>query len=196
MNMSATNPMPTAPGPAVRRAVSLLYGLTLAGTLAWLGAIFLAPFLGSRSAGRAAACLYAFFAPLCHQIPARSFAFCGQPLAVCARCLGIYAGFLAGLALYPFVRGFSKLSVPSGRLFLLLSLPIGLDYAGGFIGAWASPMGVRFATGLLWGSLLPFYFLTGLGELALRHAARKSRPARPGGDAAKGLANSARKNVQ
>jgi len=195
MDTPATHLIPPAPGPEGRRAVGLLYGLTLAGTLAWLGAIFLAPFLKSRSADTAAAFLYAFFAPLCHQLPARSFAFCGYPLAVCARCLGIYAGFLAGLVLYPSVRGFARLAVPSGRLFLLLSLPIGLDYAGGFVGAWASPMGVRLATGLLWGSLLPFYFLTGLGELALRRAARKGRPARPGAGADKGLVDSGRKNV-
>jgi uncharacterized membrane protein len=144
------------------------------GAATWLAAIFLAPYLRSRAMDASASFLYALFAPVCHQIPSRSFSFCGFPLAVCARCLGIYAGFLAGLSAYPFVRGFSRISVPAGRLFLLLSLPIGLDFAGGVFGLWNSPNGLRFATGLVWGVLLPFYFLTGTAELLLWRVARRN----------------------
>jgi uncharacterized membrane protein len=39
---------------------------------------------------------YAFFSRICHQDPARSFWIGGVPLAVCARCLGIYAGATVG----------------------------------------------------------------------------------------------------
>ncbi len=42
------------------------------------------------------AAAYAFFSHICHQDPARSFWIFGAPLAVCARCLGIYAGALGG----------------------------------------------------------------------------------------------------
>jgi len=39
------------------------------------------------------------FAPLCHQIPERTFHMLGVPLSVCARCTGVYAGvFLAFIA--------------------------------------------------------------------------------------------------
>jgi uncharacterized membrane protein len=119
--------------------------------------------------------LYALFAPVCHQIPGRSFTFCGFPLAVCARCLGIYSGFLAGLAVYPAARGFSRVAVPGIWLFLLFSVPIGFDFVGGVLGLWASPNALRFATGLVWGLLLPFYFLTGTAELLLWRAARRRR---------------------
>jgi hypothetical protein len=44
--------------------------------------------------------LYLAFAAVCHQSPDRCFHFYGLPLAVCARCLGIYAGALAA-ALWP-----------------------------------------------------------------------------------------------
>jgi uncharacterized membrane protein len=160
---------------AVRRTVIPVFALTLAGTLAWLSAIFLAPYLKSRSPA-AAAFLYSLFSPVCHQIPGRSFTFDGYPLAVCGRCLGIYTGFLAGLAIYPFARGFSRISLPPGSLFLLLSVPIGLDFAGGFLRIWASPIGLRFAVGALWGVLLPFYFITGVSELVLWRSSRKKEP--------------------
>jgi uncharacterized membrane protein len=159
---------------AGRRAVIPVFALTLAGTLAWLSAIFLAPYLKSRSPA-ASAVLYSLFSPVCHQIPSRCFSFHGFPLAVCGRCLGIYVGFFIGLAAYPFVRGFSRVSLPSGRLFLLLSVPVGLDFAGGFARIWASPIGLRFTAGALWGILLPFYFITGISELVLWRSGRRGR---------------------
>ena len=45
-----------------------------------------------------------FFAGLCHQNPARSFALNGAPVAVCVRCLGIYFGLALG-ALLPAAKG-------------------------------------------------------------------------------------------
>jgi uncharacterized membrane protein len=164
---------------SVRTALRPVFALTLLGTLAWLGAILLAPVLRSRSSG-AAPFLYAVFSPICHQIPGRSFFISGFPMAVCGRCFGIYAGFLAGVLLYPFVRGFRRLALPSARLFVLASLPAGLDVLLGLSGVWQSPIGVRFATGLVWGSLLPFYFITGVAELVLGLTGRKAvRPPVP-----------------
>jgi len=157
---------------AVRRAVLPVFALTLVGTLAWLSAIYLAPYLKGRSPA-AAVFLYSLFSPVCHQIPSRSFFFRGFPLAVCGRCLGIYAGFLAGLIIYPFARGFSRISLPPAGLFLILSVPVGLDFAGGFARFWASPIGLRFAVGAIWGVLLPFYFITGVSELVLWRSGRK-----------------------
>ena len=136
--------------------------MTLVGVIVWLAAIFLAPWLAGRGASGPARFVYAVFAPLCHQIPGRCFVLNGHPLAVCGRCLGIYAGFAAGLVLYPFVRGFSRMSLPPVRMFLLLTLPMALDAAGGLLGAWKSPIGLRFATGFAWGTILPFYFVTGV----------------------------------
>src|ERR1700733_14202800 len=37
-----------------------------------------------------------FFSQLCHQDPGRSFLLGGAPVAVCARCLGIYWGVAVG----------------------------------------------------------------------------------------------------
>jgi len=173
MNGTALDPSASS----VRRAVRPVFVLTLLGTLAWLAAILLAPVLRSRSS-EAAPFLYALFSPICHQIPGRSFFLRGFPMAVCGRCLGIYTGFLAGLVLYPFVRGFRRIALPPVKLFVLVSLPAVVDFLLGISRIWESPIGVRFATGFAWGGLLPFYFITGVSELVLWRAARKT-PAGP-----------------
>ncbi|HZE21484.1 MAG TPA: DUF2085 domain-containing protein [Desulfobaccales bacterium] len=161
----------------VGRTGRLVHGVALVGTLIWLAAIFLAPLLRSRGAGAASGLLYAVFAPVCHQIPSRCLSFHGYPLAVCARCLGIYAGFLAGLAAYPLVRRMESLELPEGRIILLAALPMGLDFLVGAFRAWPSPSGVRLATGLVWGSVLPFYVIPSVTDAVRR--IRSRRAARP-----------------
>jgi uncharacterized membrane protein len=158
--------------PAHRRII-IAYGLMLAGIVLWMGAILLAPYLRSRGSGLAP-WLYACFAPLCHQIPDRSFRLFGQPLAVCARCFGIYAGFLAGAAAYPRIRGFSRPPLPDTRLFLALSAPIAIDAAANILRIWTLGNFPRFLTGMAWGTILPFYLMAGLGDLVLSKA--ESRP--------------------
>ncbi len=63
------------------------------------------------------------------------------------------------------MRGFSRLALPPLRIFLTLTLPMALDAAGGIVGAWKSPIGLRFATGFVWGTILPFYFVTGVADV-------------------------------
>jgi uncharacterized membrane protein len=104
------------------------------------------------------------FSPTCHQAPSRCFVLWEAPLAVCARCLGIYIGFLGGILLFPWVRGFKSLALPRLRTFLGLSLPIVVDALGNILGIWSSPDWLRFALGLIWGSILPFYFVTGIAD--------------------------------
>lgn len=149
----------------MRNRILPVYLVTLIGTLAWLGAIVLAPYLRSRGIPPARF-IYFCFSPVCHQIPGRSFSVFGYPMAVCARCLGIYFGFLAGMGLYPLLRGFSKVRLPKAKIFLAVSLPIVADTAGNLLGLWATTNILRLATGILWGTILPFYFVTGLAELA------------------------------
>ena len=72
-------------------AATLLVLLFVAGVIA-------APLLetGGRAAG---GWLRLAYAPLCHQNPERSLELASRPMAVCARCSGLYFGGAAGLAL-------------------------------------------------------------------------------------------------
>jgi uncharacterized membrane protein len=157
-----------------RKRIILVYLATAAGSLAWLGGIFLAPYLRSRHSAFSGF-VYAIFAPVCHQVAARSFGLWGCPLAVCARCLGIYLGFLAGVGLYPLLRRFRKVKLPPQSLFIAVSVPIVVDTLGNFLKLWSTPNWPRLAIGFLWGVILPFYFITGLAELAL-HRRNQNNP--------------------
>jgi len=164
---------PAAPGPdgpdgvPGPKKIALVYGLTAVGTLVWLAGIFLAPLLRSQEI-RWAGLVYALYSPVCHQLPSRSLWAWGFPLGVCARCLGIYLGFGAGVATYPVVRGFRRVRLPNTKAFLAFSVPIIIDTAGNLMGIWRSSGMARLAFGLLWGSILPYYLITGFAELRLR----------------------------
>jgi uncharacterized membrane protein len=156
-----------------RNKILLVYFLTLGGILLWLGIIFLAPFLKSRASGLNIFA-YAVFTPICHQIPTRSFFLFGHPLAVCARCLGIYFGFLGGLGLYPLKRGFSEILIPKILTFILVTAPLVIDALGNLFHIWSTSNWVRFLTGILWGFILPFYFITGVSDFFLNRAREKA----------------------
>jgi hypothetical protein len=70
-------------------------GLCL-GAAALLAAALLEPVLARRGLHLEAALLRSFFRGVCHQLPLRSFAVAGLPMAICARCAGIYAGASVG----------------------------------------------------------------------------------------------------
>jgi len=156
------------------RQILIVYFSTLAGILLWLTAIFLAPYFKSQSSPLNVL-FYTLFSPVCHQIPSRSFIYFGYPLAVCSRCLGIYAGFLGGVGLFPIMNGLSTVSLPKVRLFILMSIPIGIDTLGNFMGLWVSSGWLRFASGFLWGLILPFYFICGLVDLVQHHSRIRGR---------------------
>ena len=117
--------------------VKLTFMLTFLIFSAWLAGIFLAPYLQSFSSPWARL-VYAAYSPFCHQVPERSLSCFGHPLAVCARCLGIYSGILLGLILYPFIRGWKEVRAPESRVFFSFSAPIVLDTAANFLGVWKS----------------------------------------------------------
>lgn len=110
----------------MRPLPSFRYGLLLAGVTLWLLLI------AAAAAGRAYdwpawTFLYAFFDPLCHQIPERSFHLLGSPLGVCHRCFGIYTGTWLGLLLWPWLERAPALLLRRPRLFLLFLVPMGVD---------------------------------------------------------------------
>jgi uncharacterized membrane protein len=107
-----------------------------------------------------------WFAVQCQRDPARSLAFAGEALPVCARCAGIYLGFgLGALALRPQLTPAAlRVWVLSGGALMLLDV---LSEALGLRPAWAP---LRLATGVL------LSYPLGAG---LVHAARARWPKAP-----------------
>jgi uncharacterized membrane protein len=69
------------------------------GFLTLSAAALAAPALQSNHHALAALVLREFFIRLCHQRPERSLTFAGFPVAICARCLGVYVGAAFGCLL-------------------------------------------------------------------------------------------------
>ncbi len=85
------------------------------------------------------------FALVCHQRPERSFWIFGAPVAVCARCLGIYLGAAIGLLLRMSRRMALRLLIGAAALNLL-------DVATEFAGLHGNWLGTRFVLGLALGA--------------------------------------------
>jgi uncharacterized membrane protein len=152
---------------------NLVSARTLA-AVAWgaLCAIILAPpILMSAGLPVAAAAVYLFFSPICHQLPARSFALLGFPLAVCHRCFGIYLGlFLGSLIPNPWMH-----RSPAIRRYWVLAAtaPLALDALLPCCGLWVNTGVSRFVTGLCFGIPIASLLVRGIGEFI--HEARWQR---------------------
>lgn len=110
----------------------------------FLAAIVAAP-LVSEVSGLAGLPIYAAFSWVCHQRPQRTWLLGAYPLAVCVRCLGIYAGALAGsMAGLRFVR----------PLFWFSMAVLGCEWLIEAFGWMQPPSGVRFVAGVAAGFFL------------------------------------------
>lgn len=104
----------------------------------------LAPIAVAQGHARAGSLIHALFAAVCHQLPERSFMVWGQPVAVCHRCLGLYAGGFVGLLLLPWLPAFHRWLRARPRRLGWFALPLLLDVALPFDTWWS-----RFGSGLL-----------------------------------------------
>lgn len=111
--------------------------------LAW--AAVATPYLFTHSVMPLAFALHSGFALICHQRPERSFWIFGAPVAVCARCLGIYLGAAVGLLLCTSRQLAMRLLIAAAAINVL-------DAATEFAGLHGNWMFVRFALGLALGT--------------------------------------------
>lgn len=148
-------------------SVSTSARLLLAGVWGSLCALIVAaPLAAAHFRHYAAAALYLFFAPVCHQIPERSFSLYGFPLAVCHRCAGIYLGLFLG----SFFEYHSLHSSPRIRKVWILaaSMPLLLGVLLSSTGLWTGSALSRFSTGLLFGIMLSSILVRAVAELLLK----------------------------
>jgi uncharacterized membrane protein len=159
-----------APEAAVRtvspRTAYLIWACALVVVTLLVGAVILAPLAASAGQTFFSLALYKTFANLCHQMPERSFHFHGKPLAVCARCWGLYGGFALGFTIYPLLRSLTRGVMPHRYWLLLAAVPTSVDFLLGFTGIWANTHTSRALTGALLGAISAFYVVPGVVELA------------------------------
>ncbi|MEW5805963.1 MAG: DUF2085 domain-containing protein [Acidobacteriota bacterium] len=134
--------------------------------------IFSAPLFAYLEYGKLSSFNYLLFSSLCHQIQERAFSLFGHPCAVCARCTGIYIGFLVGVSLFSILWRRRRDDIPEEWILYLSTVPVILDFFLNVRGVYSSIALLRFATGFLPGLLLPFYIIPGVCEIVLDMRAR------------------------
>ena len=154
-----------APGPGVTPARWLALGVAVS-----LGALPLLPQLSSAwpPLARLAEGLEPWFALHCHREAARSLSVAGAPLAVCARCTGLYWGFGFGaLTRYP------RLTPAAMRAWVsLAAVAMVLDVLLEHYGVHDASAGLRLASGLL----LAYPVGVGLGAMIARAPSATQSP--------------------
>lgn len=106
-----------------------------------------APALAFANLSFAAMGLVLFFSPVCHQDPGRSLWLFGAPMAVCARCMGLYLGAAAGA----WLRAPRSTLLPMVGAALAVNL---IDVFTEFIGLHGNWVATRLIFGLLLGGLV------------------------------------------
>jgi uncharacterized membrane protein len=92
---------------------------------------------------------YKFFGHICHQFEGRSLHLGEHKMAVCARCSGIYFGFLIGVLFFPFLK---KIKVKNIKYpLVLISLPMIIDISLDFLSMHQSTLLTKSLTGLMFG---------------------------------------------
>jgi len=110
--------------------------------------------------------LYNLYSSFCHQQPDRCYYLGDQALAVCSRCLGIYAGFFLGTFFYTFLPSSLRNWVIDRPVIILFGAgPMIVDAAAGILKIWASSLTFRLATGIIWSIFLPFFWFQALNQL-------------------------------
>ena len=113
-------------------------------TVAWVALLVAAPLLPTIPS----ALTYAIGSLICHQLPERSFHVGAFQLAVCARCVGIYAGIAGTALLATLSRPVPGSDPATARLKVgVAALPTLLTVLAEWAGLWTPSNAVRFVAG-------------------------------------------------
>jgi len=145
----------------------IMWSLVVVGTLIFVGLLVGAPLAQANGLHWFSFTVYEVFSHVCHQAPERSFYIAGYPLAVCARCTGLYVGFAAAAAFYPLMTSLKRTYAPERKWLFIAAAPLAIDFALGFFGVWENTHFSRLLTGALLGAVSVFFILPGLVQLSL-----------------------------
>ncbi|MEO8447430.1 MAG: DUF2085 domain-containing protein [bacterium] len=145
------------------RLARKVYSVILIFSLCWLMMIFAAPVflkIGGHFE-KISSYIYFFFSNACHQDDGRSFHLFGHSLAVCSRCVWIYAGFAAGTIIYPVKFKINNINAPSVWVLIIPALILFIDVGFDSMGILMNTFFTRSVSGLLLGLALPMFIIPG-----------------------------------
>ena len=145
----------------------IMWSLVVVGALLFVGLLVAAPLAQANGLQWFSFAVYEAFSHVCHQAPERSFYIAGYPLAVCARCTGLYVGFAAAVAFYPVMTSLKRTHTPERKWLFIAAAPLAIDFALGFLGVWENSHISRLLTGALLGVVSVFFIMPGLVQLSL-----------------------------
>ncbi len=146
--------------PAIVTACALLFTM----------GVVAVPWLASRDS-LFAPLLRLAYKPGCHQIPERCLDLGFGPMAVCARCMGLYLGGCVGL-LWTTLR--NRSSRPRPLWLAVVAIPTVLDFAAGQIGLPSLGNWPRFALAVPLGLLAGLYLGDALIEIVRQNSQSNS----------------------
>lgn len=149
-----------------RRPV-MMWALVVLGGLFFVALLFAAPVAKASGWQGASFAIYEAFSHVCHQDPERSFHLAAFPLAVCARCTGLYVGFAAAVAFYPAMTSLKRTHTPERKWLFIAAAPLAIDFGLGLLGIWENSHSSRFLTGALLAAVSVFFIMPGLIQLSL-----------------------------
>jgi uncharacterized membrane protein len=101
---------------------------------------------------------------MCHGIPERCLLLFGVPMPICARCVGVYVGLLAGLWITAAAIARRYAVFPRERILRIVALaaitPLGIDGLTQLVGLRESTNPLRIATGLIAGFAFGMWILS------------------------------------
>ncbi len=148
-----------------KRQAIIVWSVTCLIALVWLALIISAPIFEANGIKSISQPIYSFYSWICHQFSSRSFHYDQHPFAVCARCFGVYAGFLLGLFIYPMLRKFEN-TEPFSRIWLFLAMiPMSLDWSLTFFDIWENTHLSRSITGGILGIACAIFIVPALVEI-------------------------------
>jgi len=157
MNTDETPPRPTS---------RLVPALVTAFALAWTAGVVVVPWLASHDVFLAP-WLRFVYKPGCHQIPERCLDLGFGPMAVCARCMGLYIGGFLGL-LWTTLR--NRPSRPHPVWLAVVAAPTVIDFFAGLIGLPSLGNWARFALAVPLGLLAALFLGDGLLEIVRQNS--------------------------